>query len=125
MEAWDENQEATALRETEEEIGLKRRQVEIVGRLDNYVTRTCFSVTPVVGVVTPPYKLLLDDTEVAEAFEVPLEFVLDPRNHQHHSRQYEGQERQFYAIPWRSYFIWGATAGMLVNLYGYLKRYLL
>lgn len=107
---------ATALRETEEEIGLDRRHVSIIGHLDTYVTRTGFVVTPVVGIVTPPFDVLPDTHEVAEVFEVPLAFLLDPNNHHRCSAVFEGIERHFYAIPFGHHFIWGATAGMLVNL---------
>ena len=117
----DETPEATALRETEEEIGLARRHVEIVGRLSEYVTRTGFRVTPVVGVVAPPFDLAPDPHEVADVFEVPLDFLLDPAHHQRHSREVGGVVRQFYAMPYRGYYIWGATAGMLINLYEVLK----
>lgn len=117
----DETPEATALRETEEEIGLARRHVEIVARLGEYVTRTGFKVTPVVGLVAPPFELAPDPREVADVFEVPLDFLLDPANHQRHSREFQGTVRQFYAMPYRGYYIWGATAGMLINLYEVLK----
>jgi len=94
----------TALREAEEEIGLHRRHVvEIAG-------------FPVVGLVTPPFELRLDAFEVAEAFEVPLDFILDPRHHERRSMLYKGQQRQYYVIPYENRFIWGATAAMLVNL---------
>lgn len=106
----------TALREAEEEIGLQRRHVvEIAGFLDLYQTVTGFLVTPVVGFVTPPFELALDAFEVAEAFEVPLDFILDPRNHEHRSMLYKGQQRRYYVIPYEDRFIWGATAAMLVN----------
>jgi len=116
MEPEDESPEDTALRETAEEIGLERGRIEIVGRLDTYVTRTGFRVTPVVGVVTPPFLLTPDPTEVAEVFEVPLSFLLDPANQQRHSREFLGKPRFFYAFPYQQRYIWGATAGMLVNL---------
>jgi len=90
--------------------------VELLGRLPEYRTGTGFSVTPVVALVHPPFELVLDSFEVAEVFEVPLSFVLDPANHQRMSRVYEGRERHFYAMPYRERFIWGATAGMLVVL---------
>lgn len=107
----------TALREAEEEIGLQRRHVvEIAGFLDLYQTVTGFLVTPVVGLVTPPFELRLDAFEVAEAFEVPLEFILDPRHHEHRSMLYKGQQRRYYVIPYEDRFIWGATAAMLVGL---------
>jgi 8-oxo-dGTP pyrophosphatase MutT (NUDIX family) len=118
----DETPEETALRETEEEVGLARRHVEIVGRLAQYVVRTGFTVTPVVGMVTPPFALIPDPHEVAEIFEVPLDFLVDPANHQRHSRDVGGRPREFYAIPYRGYYIWGATAGMLVNLSEVLRR---
>ncbi len=116
MEPEDGSPEETALRETAEEIGLERGRIEIVGRLDTYVTRTGFRVTPVVGVVTPPFILTPDPIEVAEVFEVPLSFILDPANPERHSREFLGKPRWFYAFPYPQRYIWGATAGMLVNL---------
>ncbi len=117
----DATPEETALRETEEEIGLHRSHVETIGRLDQYVTRTGFSITPVVALITPPFELTLDPDEVEEAFEVPLDFLLDPANHQRHSRETGGQIREFHAMPYGEYYIWGATAGMLINLYEVLR----
>lgn len=116
MEPYDATPEDTALRETEEEIGLGRDRIEIIGRLDTYVTRTGFRVTPVVGLVQPPFQLTPDPTEVAEVFEVPLDVILDPSNPQRHSREFQGAQRHFYVFPYQQRFIWGATAGMLVNL---------
>lgn len=113
---------ATALRETEEEIGLDRRHVAVIGHLDTYVTRTGFVVTPVVGIVTPPFTVRPDAHEVAEVFEVPLAYLLDPANHHRCSAVFEGAERHFHAIPFDRYFIWGATAGMLMNLYQVLNH---
>jgi 8-oxo-dGTP pyrophosphatase MutT (NUDIX family) len=112
---------ATALREAKEEIGLTREFVTPVGQLDVYVTRTGFEVTPVVGLVAPPPALIPDPDEVAEVFEVPLAFFLDPASRQRHSRVYAGTTRYFYVFPWRDYYIWGATAGMLVNLSDLLR----
>jgi len=112
----DRDAEAAALRETEEEIGLDRRHVRTIGRLDTYVTRTGFEVVPLVGLVRPPFELELDDFEVAEAFEVPLAFLLHPDSRETRSRTYQGRVRQFYVFPYRDHTIWGATAGMLVNL---------
>lgn len=106
----------TALRETEEEIGLARRHVEALGYLPEYRTGTGFAVTPVLALVQPPFELQLDPFEVAEAFEVPLAFLLDPANHQQHSLHYRGALRSYYAMPWGEYFIWGATAGMIRSL---------
>jgi 8-oxo-dGTP pyrophosphatase MutT (NUDIX family) len=110
----------TALRETEEEIGLARGHIEPLGELTEYVTITGYRVTPVVGLVRPPFELAPDDFEVAEIFEVPLSFLLDPANHQRNSVVYEGLRRHYYAMPYGPYYIWGATAGMLMNLYRFL-----
>lgn len=107
---------ATALRETEEEVGLTRDRVDVIGRLDTYVTGTGFEITPIVGVVTPPYTLAIDPFEVAEAFEVPLSYILDRRNHNRQERESAGRLRVFYVLPYEGRNIWGATAGMLVNL---------
>src|SRR5713101_5885199 len=96
-------------------------EVEVLGELHEYVTVTGYRVTPVVGLVTPPLELRLDEFEVAEVFEVPLEFLLDPANHQRNNVVHEGRERHYYAIPYQQYYIWGATAGMLMNLYSFLK----
>jgi 8-oxo-dGTP pyrophosphatase MutT (NUDIX family) len=121
FEPHDDSPEATALRETREEIGLELRHIEVIGRLQDYQTRTGYRISPVVGLVTPPFDLSLDAREVQEAFEVPLSFVLDPANHQRHSRQFEGCEVQYFAMPYGPHYIWGATAAMLVNLYRHLS----
>ena len=110
-----------ALRETEEEVGIPRDRIEITGRLADYVTGTGFCVTPIVGFVDPPFPVKPDPFEVADVFEVPLAFVLDPGNHERHSRVWKGRERQFYVLPFEDRQIWGATAGMLVNLYEVLN----
>ena len=117
VESHDAGAVATALRETEEEVGLGRRHVEIVGSLDRYETVTGFMITPVVGLVSPGFSLNPDPFEVAETFEVPLAFVLDPGNHERRSHLVRGRERQFYVLAYEDRYIWGATAGMLVNLY--------
>ena len=117
MEARDESAEAAALREAEEEIGLPGGLVSLVGRLDRYETRTGFTVMPIVGVVNPSFVPKLDKFEVAEVFEVPLGFILDPGNHERQSRVFEGKIRQFYVLAYEERYIWGATAGMLINLY--------
>ncbi|MEK7245448.1 MAG: CoA pyrophosphatase [Pseudomonadota bacterium] len=122
MEVDDTRPEDAALRETEEEVGLHRRHIRVIGRLDRYITRTGFDVTPVVGLLTPPFAVAPDPTEVADVFEVPLDFLLDPANHQRHSRAVAGQLRHFHAMRWHDYYIWGATAGMLMNLYEFLRR---
>jgi 8-oxo-dGTP pyrophosphatase MutT (NUDIX family) len=114
---------ATALRETEEEIGLSRRHIEIIGSLPDYFTGTGFQVTPVVGLVHPPFDLAADEFEVAEIFEVPLHFLMDGANHQRRSAEFPGKpgRRTFYAMPFQHYFIWGATAAMLRNLYHFVR----
>lgn len=112
----DADEVATALREAEEEIGLDRTHVEPVGRLDRYVTRTGFTVTPVVSLVRPDFTLKLDPNEVDDAFEVPLDFILDPANRQTESYDFQGVTRYFYVFRYERRNIWGATAGMLVNL---------
>ena len=117
VDAGDSDAIAAALRETEEEIGLAREHIEIVGRLDTYQTRTAYQVTPIVGIVTPPFDLVPDDFEVADIFEMPLEYALNARNHERHSKIFQGIERHFWVLPYRDRYIWGATAGMLVNLY--------
>ncbi len=112
----DADPQATALREAEEEVGLRPDQVEVIGCLPEYATSTGFRVTPVVGVVTPPLNLRLDDFEVAEVFEPPLSFLLDATNFRRESVLYQGVQREFWAVPWEGRYIWGATAGMLVGL---------
>jgi 8-oxo-dGTP pyrophosphatase MutT (NUDIX family) len=117
---------ATALRETEEEVGLSRRHVEIIGEMPQYLTGSGFAVTPVVGLVDAAHELTLDANEVAESFEVPLAFLMDPANHQRRLYRWDdGAERSFFAMPWtrpdgREHFIWGVTAAMLRNLYRFL-----
>lgn len=108
---------ATALREADEEVGLVPGQIEVIGRLPEYCTGTGFRITPIVGLVTPPLNLRLDDFEVAEVFETPLDFFLDAANHQRHNIESRGALREYWAMPWNGYYIWGATAGMLVSLY--------
>ena len=120
-EAHDASPAATALRETFEEIGLPDTQVELLGALHAYTTVTGYHVTPVVGLVYPPLQLRLDEFEVAEAFEVPLAFFLDPGNHQRNTLQYQGRTRHYYAMPFERRYIWGATAGMLMNFYAFLS----
>ncbi|PWV59550.1 CoA pyrophosphatase [Plasticicumulans acidivorans] len=115
-EAEDVDPIATALRETEEEIGLARSHVEIAGYLDLYQTVTGFLVTPVVAFIEPQFELTLDAFEVADAFEVPLAFILDPANHSRGSRVLGGRERFFYVLAYGERYIWGATAAMLINL---------
>ena len=107
----------TALREAHEEVGLERHFVEVVGSVDLYRTGTGFEITPVVGIVTPGFTTQADPREVADVFEVPLAHFLDEKNHRIDSRKVaEGRERRYYAMPYGTRYIWGATAGMLKNL---------
>jgi len=121
MDPEDHTPDETALRESEEEIGLHRDNVEIIGYLPQYLTVSGYSVTPVVGLVQPQAEYVLDEFEVADVFEVPLQFLIDPANHQVRLWQSEQGGRRFYSMPYESRFIWGATAGMLRNLYHLLK----
>lgn len=116
VEEADQSPIHTALRETEEEIGMAPDLIEVIGYLPEYLTSTGFRVTPVVGLVRPPFTLRPDPFEVAEVFEVPLAFLLDPANRQRHSREWRGRLRHYFAMPYGDYFIWGATAGMIVSL---------
>ena len=115
-EACDASPAHTALRETEEEIGLASAHIEIIGYLPDYLTVTGFCITPVVALVTPPFDLRPDPFEVAEVFEVPLAFLMDAANHQQHSAVYRGELRPYLAMPFGDYFIWGATAGIIESL---------
>jgi len=116
VEDGDAHHVDTALRETEEEIGLHRRHVTLLGRLSMYETSTAYGVTPVVGWIEPPFDLAIDSFEVADVFETPLEFILDRNNHVKETAMRDGVERSFYVMPYQGRRIWGATAGMLVNL---------
>ena len=121
-EPGDPTPEFTALREAQEEIGLALERVEVLARLPEYNTRTGFRVTPIVGLLTPPVPLTPDPREVEEVFEVPLAFLLDPRNHQRETRELQGRTVAYYVMRYGSHTIWGATAGMLMNLYGHLAE---
>lgn len=107
---------AAALREAEEEVGLTAAQIEVIATLPRYPIVTGFCVDPVVGLVTPPLNLKLDDFEVADVFEVPLAFLLDESNWRRESAERDGVLHQYWAMPWRDRYIWGATAGMIVSL---------
>jgi len=122
----DADATATAVREAEEEIGLDARHVELLGTMPTYTTGTGFVVTPVVALIEPPFEMRIDPFEVAGVFEVPLAFLMDPANHRRHLIEVSGARREFFSMPWegfdeagasRRYFIWGATAAMLRNLY--------
>jgi len=130
VELADADATATALREAEEEIGLGAAWVEVLGSLPTYTTGTGFVITPIVGLVRPGFALQPDPNEVAEVFEVPLVWLMNPANHQRHAIEVDGIRREFFSLPWpgadsagqpRRYFIWGATAAMLRNLYRFLS----
>jgi 8-oxo-dGTP pyrophosphatase MutT (NUDIX family) len=122
IEPGDRDPVAAALREAREEIGLDPDKVEILGELDSYDTVTGFRIHPVVGWIEPPLALRPDPYEVAEVFEVPLAFALDRVNHRQDSYEREGRRRYFYVVPYESRYIWGATAGILVNLSRHLEQ---
>ncbi len=113
----------TALRETEEEIGLDRKHIEVLGSLPDYVTGSGYHITPVVGLVHPPFMLSPDPGEVTEVFEVPLAFLMDGANHERRTAElpHGAGRRTFYSMPYERFFIWGATAGMLRNLFHFLR----
>jgi 8-oxo-dGTP pyrophosphatase MutT (NUDIX family) len=123
VEEYDASPIETALRETEEEIGLARKHIEIIGQLPLYQTGTGYCVAPIIGLVTPPFDLQPDVREVAEVFEVPLTFLMDGSHHQHHTVRLPGQtaRRTFYSMPYQHHFIWGATAAMIRNLFHLLR----
>lgn len=125
-EEFDRDMVDTALRETMEEVGISADHIEVIGRLPDYITGTGFHVSPIVGLLSPNFTLQADPSEVAEVFEVPLAFLMNPTNHQVRELRWEDRVRRFYAMPYRRsdqapdaghHFIWGATAGMLRNLY--------
>lgn len=129
-EASDADATATALREAQEEIGLPASQIDVLGAMPLYTTGTGFIVTPVVAIVEPAYSMRADPFEVAEVFEVPLAFLMNPSHHRHHAVELGGVRREFLSIPYqgvdaqghpRRYFVWGATAAMLRNLYRFLS----
>ncbi len=122
VEKGDHGPRDTALREAREEIGLDRHEVTPLGYLDLYETSTGFRIVPVVALVRPGFDLRIDRAEVATVFEVPLAFLMTETNHQRHSREWQGKRRHFYAMPYGEHYIWGATAGILRNLFDRLYR---
>lgn len=122
IEEQDDSPEAAALRETQEEVGLDPSRIQLIGRLDTYVVRTGFEITPTVGFVHPPFEIEPDPFEVADVFEVPLAFFMDRRNHRQGSREYKGTLRRFYVMEYEDRYIWGATAAMLLNLVDILEE---
>ncbi len=117
VETGDADAIAAALRETHEEIGVAPEHVNLVGLLDRYETGTGFSIQPVVGFVAPDVRLTIDPGEVAEAFEVPFSFLMNPANHTRERMFWRGRMREYYDMPYNGQRIWGATAAMLVNFY--------
>jgi 8-oxo-dGTP pyrophosphatase MutT (NUDIX family) len=117
VDAGDDGPVAAALRETEEETGIGREFVEPLGFLDTYLTGTSYRIVPVVGLVRRGFTLSPHDHEVAGIFEVPLAFLMNPDHHLKHSREWQGRTRFYYAMPYGEHYIWGATAGMIRNLY--------
>ena len=113
----DESPLAAALREAHEEIGLEPSSIEPIGYLDLYLTFSGFRILPLVARVAPDYRLTINPSEVSDAFEVPLDFLMEPGNHQRHKRDWKGVERHYYAMPFGDRYIWGVTAGILRNLY--------
>ena len=106
----------TALRETKEEVGLDPSHIEIIGELDQYIVGTGYLVNPIIGLIRPPFKLVRQKDEVAEIFEVPLDFLVAQKNFKRYAREFNGSVHHHFSITWQNYFIWGATAGMLRNL---------
>lgn len=121
----DTDEAHTALREAHEEIGLDARLVEVIGQLPTYRTGTQFIITPVVALVSPDHRLTLNEYEVADAFEVPLEFLMNPAHHHRHAFEWAGVRREWFSMPYMDgtteRFVWGATAGMLRNFYRFLS----
>ena len=120
MDATDANAVDTALREASEEINLDPQFVEPIGFLQDYATSTGYRIAPLVAVLREGYSIIPDHNEVAEVFDVPLSFLMDAKNHEIHTREWRGRKRKFYAMPYGDRFIWGATAGMLRNLYEWI-----
>jgi 8-oxo-dGTP pyrophosphatase MutT (NUDIX family) len=122
IDADDPSPEHAALRETAEEIGLDASHIDIVGRLPDYRTGSGFRITPVLATVTPVFDLRINPDEVADVFEVPLSFLMNPANHRRESREWEGHERFYYTMPFDNRHIWGVTAGIIRSLYERLYR---
>lgn len=128
-DATDADEVATALRETQEEVGLAPEYVQVIGTLPHYITGTHFVVSPVVALVDPNFALHINHHEVAHVFEVPLSFLMNPANHNEHTFDWQGAQRRWFSMPYQDpltpdqpeHFIWGATAGMLRNFYRFLS----
>ena len=116
VEGGDQDRIGTALREAEEEIGIAREHVTILGALPDYDMPSGFRISPIVGWIEPPFTLKLDPVEVESAFEVPLAYLLDVSNHQYRRYEFNGRERDYLAMPYAGRYIWGATAGIIQRL---------
>ncbi len=117
VDAADASPVDTALRETHEEVGITPEFISPIGALDTYETGTGFCILPIVGTLAPGYTLTPEPAEVEEVFEVPLSFLMNPKNHERHRAYFKGAAREYFAMPYDGHYIWGATAGMIVNLY--------
>ena len=117
IDATDPTPEFAAMREAEEEIGLTPDYIEIIGRMPDYVSGSGFRIAPILAVVRPGFSLKINEDEVDDAFEVPLEFLMDPANHNRESRLWQNRERFFYTMPFGERYIWGITAGIIRNVY--------
>ena len=121
IESWDGSTAMAAIRETEEEVGLGADRLEVLGALPEYYSRVGFRVAPVVALVHPPFELKLDAFEVAESFEAPFSFLMDPTNYRQRDVEFKGQPRRVYSVIWQGHDIWGTTAAILLTLHRYLK----
>lgn len=122
----DPSVEAAALREAHEEVGLETRYVQVLGRLTPLQTGTAFHITPVVALVDPRHEIKVNSEEVAQVFEVPMSYLMNPANHRRHRLEWEGNTREWYSMPYhdgvKEHFIWGATAAMIRNFYAFLSH---
>jgi len=122
IESTDQDAVAAALRETQEEIGVTPDYIQLIGTQPGFLTSTRFTMKPVIGYVRPGFTIRPDLTEVAEVFEVPLSFLMDPANHfLHRAHLPDGGHRFYFSMPWKNYFIWGATAALIRNFYHFLS----
>lgn len=113
---------STALREAQEEVGLAPSKVHLLGKMNPYMTGSGYHITPVIGLIKPPVELIPSPDEVDEIFEVPMTFLMQGANYQRLEREWKGEKRQTYAIPYKTHYIWGVTAGILRTLYETLYR---
>ena len=121
IELHDADVIAAALRETHEEVGIGPDYIELIGTQPGFITSTGYTMQPVIGLVKPGFVVQPDQSEVAEVFEVPLSYLMDPRQHQlHQATLPDGRQRLYFSMPWNNYFIWGATAALVRNFYHYL-----